>query len=185
MRGRWKGGIRYEWNALRPHFSLDHLLYLYPGPSCPSARLFSLFLASSTSFTVSSSPLLSSPLLSSPLTPSCHFLFLSFSLFLPLLHADSHSTSRLPSVYLHTAGSLAWFHTASSIFELKFKGARGTEFLHARLKASYFTSAVPVPASFVSREASQTSCKICWTLSSISLPPPLLFPFPYLPSRFS
>lgn len=43
----------------------------------------------------------SSPLLSAPLTPSCHFLFL------PLLHADSHSTSRLPSVYLHTAGSLA------------------------------------------------------------------------------
>lgn len=26
-KGEWKGGIRYEWNALRPHFS-DHLLRL-------------------------------------------------------------------------------------------------------------------------------------------------------------
>lgn len=100
-KGEWEGGIRYEWNALRPHFS-DHLLHLLSPPT----HLFRFSLA----------------FCSTSVIPFSFLMSLSFSFFLPFVLLNSAGTYILHGLYLHTAKSFAWFHGGSSIPEPKFKG---------------------------------------------------------------
>lgn len=101
LEGRERGEIRYEWNALRPHFS-NHLLRLLPPPirSCSASLL--LFVLHWSSLSLSWA--------------------LSLPFSFPFVLLNSASTYILHSLYLHTAKSFAWFHENSSIPELKFKG---------------------------------------------------------------
>lgn len=186
--GGWeKGGIRYEWNALRPHFSEDHLLCLHPPLLRRHAFILllsflfrslffphrlSLFLFSLMSLSLVTSTLLLSPslFLSSP----------DASPFRALVNLAYTYVYRSVFAYCGIARLIS--RRGSSIPEPKFKGdAAPVCPVLLDVKASYFTytifyttASVPTPEPGRSRTPDNTPDfpPFAFALCSISVPLP-------------